>query len=67
MGKKSAFSLDPSVGVLHADRPAGYSCHAGDRHAGYCCHAGALVFIRAGNSLIGFLSESLVFCPKMSE
>ena len=22
---------------------------------------------RAGNSLIGFLSESLVFCPKMSE
>ena len=26
-----------------------------------------LVVIRAGNSLIGFLSDSLVFCKKMSE
>ena len=31
------------------------------------CPCASLLYSRAGNSLIGFPSESLIFCPKMSE
>ena len=34
---------------------------------GGCISAKGWVELRAGNSLIGFPSESLVFCPKMSK
>ena len=40
------------------------------QHLDHLQHTGniiLLLFFRAGNSLIGFLRESLVFCPKLSE